>query len=220
MTAKLVVFTGTGTGIGKTFLAVATVRTWGRLPAKVIGYKPFESGVTRIEDTDGHLLDQASTFHVKPSLPMVRLKAAVSPHVAARIEGVNLDLGRVLDAVEHARGSGADALVMELPGGLFSPLTDDVLAVDFARRLAPDALVLVAPDRLGVLHDVLAATTAAAAHGVTVTHVLLSPVATTDGSTGTNAAELRRLVSIPVIEAAPFGDMAPLSAGDLVRRLA
>lgn len=215
----MIVFTGTGTGIGKTFLAVATVHALARSGARVVGYKPVESGVVRIEDSDGYLLELASTFHVKPSLPVVRLAPAVSAHVAARQAGVQIDLEVLAAAVGRARGSEADAVVMELPGGLFSPMTDSALAVDFVDRLRPDALVLVAPDRLGVLHEVLATTEAARGRGVVVTHVLLSPTRTPDGSTGENASELRRLISAPVIDAAAFGDIAPPSATELARSL-
>lgn len=215
----MIVFTGTGTGIGKTFLAVATVRALAWSGARVVGYKPVESGVVHIEDSDGYLLEQASTFHVKPLLPVVRLARAISPHVAARQAGIHIDLNAVAEAVGGARASEADAVVLELPGGLFSPMTDSALAVDFVHRLGPDALVLVAPDRLGVLHEVLATTEAARGRGVIVTHVLLSPTRTPDGSTGENAAELRRLLSTPIIDAAAFGDAAPPSAGELARSL-
>ncbi len=220
MPASLIVFTGTGTGIGKTFLAVATVRAWAASGAAVLGYKPVESGVMRIEETDGYLLEQASTFHVKPPLPVVRLARPVSPHAAARAETVTIDLLAIQAAVERARASAADGVVVELPGGLFSPMTDRELAVDLIRRLAPDAVVLVAPDRLGVLHEVLSTTEAARARDVTITHVLLSPTRTPDASSGTNAAELRSFLSLPIIDAAPFGDLAPASAGEVVRSLA
>ena len=220
MPAPLIVFTGTGTGIGKTFLAVATVRAWARSGAAVLGYKPLESGVLRIEDTDGYLLEQASTFHVKPPLPVIRLARPLSPHVAARAEGVTVDLDVIQAAVERARASAADGVVVELPGGLFSPMTDTELAADLVRRLAPDAVVLVAPDRLGVLHDVLSTTEAARARNIEITHVLLSPMATPDASSGTNATELRSLLSLRVLDATAFGDLEPESAAELVRSVA
>ena len=219
MPASLILFTGTGTGIGKTFLAVATVRAFGAAGARVIGFKPVESGVTRNEDTDGYLLDQASTFHVKPSLPLIQLAVPVSPHVAARAAGTPIDVARVKAAVETACASAADAVVVELPGGLFSPLTDTELAVDLVRALTPRAVVLVAPDRLGVLHEVLATTEAARARGVKLTHVLLSPARAPDASSGTNARELRRFLTLNIIDAAPFGESAPASAQELVRQL-
>ncbi len=217
MPASLIVFTGTGTGIGKTFLAVATVRAWARSGAAVIGYKPVESGITRIEETDGYLLEQASTFHVKHPLPVIRLARPVSPHVAARAEGVRIDLTAIRVAVESARASAADGVVVELPGGLFSPMTDSELTVDLLAGLAADAVVLVAPDRLGVLHEVLSTTEAARARDIAITHVLLSPTRAPDASSGTNAAELRAFLPIPIIDAAPFGDAAPASVADLVR---
>jgi dethiobiotin synthetase len=220
MPSPLIVFTGTGTGIGKTFLAVATVKSWARQGAEVVGYKPIESGVVNIEETDGHLLDLASTFHVKPSLPMVRLKAPKSPHVAAREEGVNIPLGSIADAIADARYRHPATLVVEMPGGLFSPITEDELAVAFVERLRPTAVVLVAPDRLGVMHEVLATTEAALSRGVEITHVVLSPVRDTDASSGSNARELRRFLGTTmIVDAAPWGDPSPHSADTLVESL-
>jgi dethiobiotin synthetase len=195
--APLVVVTGTGTGIGKTSLATAFLRAWGRVRPKVLGYKPIESGVTEAGAEDGLALEAASTFHVK-HLPHLHLRTPVSPHLAARREGVQVDAAVIAGGVATARAE-ADGVVLELPGGLFSPLADDLLAVDFVKRLSPTALVLVAPDRLGVLHDVLAALEGANAKGASPTHVLLNGVETTDASTGTNAEELRRFVTVPVL---------------------
>ena len=54
----------------------------------------------------------------------------------------------------------------------------------------------VAPDRLGVLHDVTATVRAASTVGLAVHHIVLSAPAVPDASTGTNAGELR--VGLPV----------------------
>jgi dethiobiotin synthetase len=54
-------------------------------------------------------------------------------------------------------------------------------------------VVLVAPDRLGVLHDVGACVRAAAVDGITFAAIALSAPAQADASTGTNAAEIERI---------------------------
>jgi dethiobiotin synthetase len=199
--APLVVVTGTGTGIGKTSLATAILRAWARTRSKVLGYKPIESGVGAAGAEDGLALEAASSFHVK-HLPHLHLRMAVSPHLAARAEGVRVDADELARGVAAAR-EAADGVVVELPGGLFTPLSEDLLAVDFVARLAPTALVLVAPDRLGVLHDVLAALEGARSKGASPTHVLVNGVASPDASTGTNVEELRRFGRVPV-----FGPVA------------
>jgi dethiobiotin synthetase len=190
----LVVVTGTGTGVGKTHLTVALARAWGR---PVLAYKPVESGVDGAMGEDERALGEASTFHVKRPPLQVRLRAGVSPHLAARMEGRRLDLAAL--AAEVARLRAASDVLVELPGGLFSPLTDDVLNADLLSLLAPDRTLLVAPDRLGVLHDVLSATEAAAARGLRLSGVVLNAPPAPDASTGQNGPELGRLCSTPLL---------------------
>lgn len=202
----LLVVTGTGTEIGKTHLAAALVGAWvrrlregGQASPRVAGIKPIESGVAPGEaaGSDGQRLEAMATFHVKHPPPYLFTRP-VSPHLAARDEGRSIDLQTVVDWTEAARAD-ADAVVLELAGGLFSPLGHGRTNADLARAVSPDVCVLVAPDRLGVLHDVGATTRAADAVGVQLHGVLLSAPADTDASTGTNAQELRDLLpELPV----------------------
>jgi dethiobiotin synthetase len=73
-------------------------------------------------------------------------------------------------------------------------LSDEETNADVALLYGERALVvLVAPDRLGVLHDVGACVRAAEADGIMFAAVALSAPAQGDASTGTNAAEIERL---------------------------
>lgn len=218
MTAPLVVVTGTGTGIGKTYAAAALVATWHRvlaergLPASVAGLKPVESGGTE----DGDLLGRMSTFHVKRFQAPYLLRRPVSPHLAARDEGIRIDLERIRDVVDRVREE-ADAVVVELPGGLYSPLDGRTTNADLTRELAPSRTVLVAPDRLGVLHDVTAALRASSADGVPIHAIVLSSPLEPDASTGTNATELAALTDVPVAAVLPRADLtSTIADGRLV----
>ena len=208
MTGRLVVLTGTGTGIGKTHLGEALLLGWRRAGRRALGLKPIESGVAPGVTTDAERLSSASGFHVKPF--GVALAHPVSPHLAARLEGVTLDLETLLDSVAAARLS-ADVVLAELPGGLFTPLAPDFLGADLAARMGPDILLLAAPDRLGVLHDVIAATRAAASVPARIDGVVLIAPDVPDASTGTNAEELASYVSVPILASVPRGSPADLA---------
>lgn len=212
MSAPLLLVTGTGTEIGKTVVSTGLVAAWGRRGIAVAGLKPIESG----QDPSGQLggdvlaLGQVSTFHVTRFTPPYLLVDAVSPHLAARREGRVIDPDVIARWLRHIR-EAADAVVLELPGGLFSPLTDALTNADLVPVLEPTKMVLVAPDRLGVLHDVLATTRAARAQGIAFDGLLLSAPAAPDTSTGTNAAELQRVLpSVPVLEVLPRAARAEL----------
>jgi dethiobiotin synthetase len=199
--SPLLIVTGTGTGIGKTTIARALVRAWSRRVASVAGLKPIESG----GDGDARSLGQVSTFHVTRFTPPYLLMDPVSPHLAARREGVTLSLPNVVAWTNTIR-MAADAVVLELPGGLFTPLTDDETNADLVSLLEPSRVLLVAPDRLGVLHDVSATTRAASAMTVTIDGIVLSAPETGDASTMTNGAELARVLPEPrVLASVPRG---------------
>ena len=215
--APLLAVTGTGTGIGKTHVSAAILRQWSRaLQAaglagpRVAGIKPVESGVVPGAATDAQTLERASTFHVKRFPPPYMLARAVSPHLAAADEGRVLELEVIRAYVQTVRGE-ADAVAVELPGGLFSPLAPELDNAGVLRALAPTAALLVAPDRLGVLHDVGATTRAAAACGVRLDGIILVAPEHADASTGTNAVELRLVSSVPVVASLPRADVGTLA---------
>jgi dethiobiotin synthetase len=118
-----------------------------------------------------------------------------------------------------------DLLLVELAGGLYSPLGPDLTNADAARALTlahrATRVLLVAPDRLGVIHDVTAATRAARAESVPLDGVVLSAPATPDPSTGTNELELVRFVTVPILGTLPRAPAAAmLDAPALARALA
>jgi dethiobiotin synthetase len=214
---RRVVVTGTGTEIGKTHTTCALL---GAARGPALGLKPVESGVEDGGDgADANALRRAShpMFHVKHSPTPYLFRDPVSPHLAARREGRRIDLRRILAYVENAPRE-ALPLFVELPGGIFSPLTEAILNADLVRLLAPDALLLVAPDRLGVLHDVLATLRALQPADPPVTAIALVCPATPDSSTGTNAAELR-LLGTPSVFELPRAPVEELAASAALRRL-
>ncbi|MBX3222156.1 MAG: dethiobiotin synthase [Labilithrix sp.] len=201
MSAPLLVVTGTGTGIGKTVVSTGLVAAWSRRGVAVAGVKPIESGVPAEGGPSGDVreLGQASTFHVTRFTPPYLLADAVSPHLAARREGRTIEPRVVVDWLAPIR-SAAEGVVLELPGGLFSPLSDTLTNADLLLALAPTRVVVVAPDRLGVLHDVIATTRAARAVGIAIDGLVLSSVTDADASVGTNATELARVLpDVPVV---------------------
>jgi dethiobiotin synthetase len=88
--------------------------------------------------------------------------------------GAAIDLAAVAAWVEEReRNAVPDLTLLETAGGLYSPLAPGLTNVDLIRALAVDAWVLVARDRLGVLHDCLATLAAARAQGCSPVAVLL-----------------------------------------------
>ncbi len=91
--------------------------------------------------------------------------------------------------------------LIESAGGAFSPLNEQATNFDLALQLQPALVLLVAPDSLGVLHDVGATLRAMATSPPTL--VSLSAARPPDESTGRNATELERVVFPRLGNAAP-----------------
>jgi dethiobiotin synthetase len=194
---RLVVVTGTGTEIGKTHVACQLV-SLGSLDGTAAGFKPVETGVVG-EGADVSALRAVSSFHVKHLLAAPFLfSEGLSPHLAARGERRHISIDAICEAVKNLRAV-VDLLIVELAGGLFTPLGDDVSNCDLAIALVPDRVILVAPDRLGVLHDLGATTRAATAAGCRIDAIVLNAPASADASTGRNAMEIRRVAPGAVV---------------------
>ncbi len=220
----LVILVGTGTSVGKTHVAERILRALAHQGRDALGYKPVESGTATLAnqaDSDIERLARASSFHVKHPLKSLTLAAPVSPHIAARLERATIDLDAIRAEVARARRSDAALLLVELPGGAFSPLTETTLCADFARGFPDARVLLVAPDRLGVLHDVGAATRACAAVGLPLHGIVLSAAASDDASVATNAAELSGVTAVPLRARLPRAPPdSPIDEGDPAWHLA
>jgi dethiobiotin synthetase len=219
--SRLIVLIGTGTSVGKTYVAERVLRAGGVLGRKAFGYKPVESGVAPGEDTDIARLERASTFHVKPSLRSQTFAAPVSPHLASRLEGREIDLPDIRREIERGAAVPADAILVEFPGGAFSPLTETLSGAEFVRSLRGARVILVGVDRLGVLHDVGATTRACAALGLPLHGIVLNESDRPDASVGTNVEEMPRVTSVPVLARLPrLNPSAPLAEADPALQLA
>ncbi|XYH97060.1 ATP-dependent dethiobiotin synthetase BioD [Sorangium sp. So ce1128] len=181
---------GTGTGVGKTHTSVALVAALAARGASVCGLKPIESGVDGASTTDADQLARVSS--VRPEPAPYRFPDPLSPHLAARRSGVAISLDLATAWVDRQQ---ALLVIVESAGALLSPLGPGLTNADLVRALAPDAVVLVGLDRLGILHEIACCLLAlrTLAPGLPPPLVMLSPPAAPDASTGTNAGELEAL---------------------------
>lgn len=201
---------GTGTGVGKSFVAEALVRMLAARGVPVAGLKPVETGLG-VAAGEGALASDAArleraSFHVKHPLPhpLFGFPEPLAPSLAARRASSAIELDRVRPWLERLQPDGTDqepTLVIETAGGVFSPLSDSQNNLDLAVALGPAEWILVAPDRLGALHEVLSTLRAMQSEHRAPDWVVLSAFGAADASTGTNASELRRRnITAPILE--------------------
>jgi dethiobiotin synthetase len=181
----------------------------------VAGLKPVETGIPPgpLRTGDAFQLSAASSGVDLPRAhPLYSFSEPLTPARAARRVGAVIELDAIRRWVESvAAHASADAsLVIETAGGVFSPLSDDATNFHLACSLDPATWILVAPDRLGVLHDVGSCLLAMIALGRSPDCIVLSAPEHADASTGTNREELLRNPKMPPILTLSRGDITPL----------
>ncbi len=197
MSARVVAVSGTGTNVGKTHVSCAITALLAEA-GPVCGVKPYESGHPGPYGADQEALAALST-HPAPSLgfELRCFPVPAAPPAAARAAGARVDLDGFVQRFQALRASYAGTLVLELAGGLFSPFDDHTSNAEVLASLAPEVHVLVAPDRLGVIHDARATLLAARGFGLRFAAVVLSypPGAGEDPSCVSNAAAVERVAA-------------------------
>lgn len=190
----IVFVVGTGTEVGKTTFTTSWLRALRASGIDAVGWKPVETGA----DDDQRALAAASgrSLPARHAYP-----TPVSPHRSARLAGARIDL-QALAAEARTLASGCEVLVVETAGGLFSPLDDEGgTNAELVRAIDGSKTILVAANRLGVLHDVEACVRGAGAGGwaldVVVANTMLELL--DDESVATNVEDLRARTRAPVL---------------------
>ncbi|MVM39823.1 dethiobiotin synthase [Spirosoma sp. HMF3257] len=141
MSPQLIV-AGIGTEIGKTVASAVLVEA-----LKADYWKPIQSGELANSDTDvvrGLVSNPTSFFHPEA----YRLTQPLSPHAAAKLDGVTIDLTNI------QLPQTSQPLVVELAGGLMVPLNNQDLNIDLVKQLGLP-VVLVSRNYLGSINHTL-----------------------------------------------------------------
>jgi dethiobiotin synthase len=154
---------GTDTEVGKTLVAAMLV-------AGLNGYywKPIQSGTD--EGTDTRWIREKTGLPGDQFFPEAyRLRGFMSPHAAAALENVRIDL----ESIRMPNPGPSKHLVMEGAGGLMVPLGDQWLMIDLIKHLAAPVL-LVARSGLGTINHTLLSLEKLKTSGIEVVGVVMN----------------------------------------------
>ena len=170
--------TGTGTEVGKTVVAGVIARTASVDGRRVTVFKPAVSGLDEAREQGvvpdhEHLRAAAGSDQADEEIAPYLYAPAVSPHLAAELEGTAIETERLPSGLAAAREAG-DFLVCEGVGGFLVPLRLDYLVRDFARDAALSVVVVAAPG-LGTINHTLLTIEAVRAAGLNIMSVVLTP---------------------------------------------
>lgn len=163
--------TGTDTEIGKTLVSTALLYALARSGMHVAGMKPiaagaaYRNGAWHNDDVDMLAAEANVPLPVMLTTPYL-LREATAPHIAARLENVDLNLFHILACFDQVRAA-AEAVIVEGVGGFRVPLSEHNDTADLAQQLGLP-VILVVGLRLGCLSHALLTAEAIAARGLTL----------------------------------------------------
>lgn len=225
MSGRVLLVTGTDTGVGKTWVSCGVLRAARAAGVRVAARKPAETGCDR--DAAGALVGaDAVALHAAAggdepldAVCPVRLPDPLAPAFAARRAGVTIELRDVVASCRR-RAADVDLLLVEGAGGLLVPLVERCTFADLAREL--DArLLLVVGARLGAINHALLSLEVAAARGIPVVGCVVNHFSTArDLATDTLADSLRELTRVPLLAEIGHGtDPAAVLPLDVLRSI-
>jgi dethiobiotin synthetase len=150
--------TGTDTEIGKTFATCVLIHAARAQGLTTLGMKPVASGAEIIDgktiNDDAVRLRAAGSFD--PGLEWINpycLRAPVSPHLAARDEGVRIEPARIRQAFDEL-ARRCDCLFVEGAGGFLAPLSEEADIASIVHELNLP-IILTVGMRLGCINHAL-----------------------------------------------------------------
>ncbi len=156
---KGVFVTGTGTEVGKTVVAAVLTKALG-----ADYWKPIQTGLEEADDSaEVKRLTGARTHR-----PGCELQAPLSPHEAARLENVTIQIQNLRPPATDGR-----ALVVEGAGGVLVPINDKIMMIDLIARLGLP-VVLVTLSGLGAINHTLLSLEAMRARGLPILGVVMN----------------------------------------------
>lgn len=168
MTPSKIFVTGTDTDVGKTVVSAILVAG-----LQAVYWKPVQSGFTDSADATENTDSKWIRSILKLSEERIckerfSLNEPLSPHAAAKIDGVKIDLKDF-----ELPDTGGRPLIVEGAGGVLVPLNDQHLMLDLMERFSLP-VVVVARSGLGTINHTLLTLRVLKERGLTVLGVVMN----------------------------------------------
>lgn len=197
--------TGTDTNVGKTIVCAALLQGL-RYSSSIRYWKPIQTGVETDDDT-------ATVLALSGREPRavlaegIRLPLPLSPHLAARLAGIEIGLDSLVERV--AAQPASDRWIVEGAGGLLVPINTQAVMADLIGALGLPALV-VARTSLGTINHTLLTLEGLRSRAIAVAGVVM-----VGDPNRENLAAIERYGRVPVLGELPW--IPSLTADSLQR---
>lgn len=169
--------TATGTDMGKTYVTALMVKKLVDAGMSAGYYKAALSGAVSIEESDaGYVKKVSGISQPDETLLSYLYETAVSPHLAAKLEGNPVDINKVREDYMHVLNV-YDYVTVEGSGGIVCPIRCDdeqkIFLEDIIKMLKLPA-VIVADAGLGTINSVVLTAEYLKNHGIEAKGIILN----------------------------------------------
>ncbi len=225
MSPRGIFVTGTDTGVGKTIVACALVRSLRARDLRVGVMKPVASGAVRmpsgLRSTDAlALMAAAGTERPYGDVNPFCFEPAISPHIAAKEANIEVDCN-IIRYHYDALAAEVDRVVVEGAGGWYAPISSHQTMADVAWALSVPALMVVGV-RLGCLNHAQLTRLGIESHGVSFAGWVACCVDPSMERLDDNLAALERLLGEAALAVLPYApqSVATMELPEVAARLA
>ncbi|MGZ8252662.1 MAG: dethiobiotin synthase [Methylophilaceae bacterium] len=188
-------------------VASALVYQFAQCGYKSVGMKPVAAGC---ELVNGELVSEDVVQLVSASNLLVSVlqinpyafKPAVSPHLAAKMAGMEIELS-VIERAYSQLVAQADIVIVEGVGGFCVPLSDSLDTADMATALALPVMMVVGM-RLGCLNHALLTVAAIKASGLTLAGWIANSIDPNMAMFEENLSSLKQRIDAPCLGVIPW----------------
>ena len=194
--------TGTDTDCGKTYVTASLANYF----AQGAAIKPIASGCLVYENqlisSDALQLQKSSNLSLDVINPW-RFEQPVSPHIAAREEGVRLSAQELADYCLNLQLVDVETLFIEGAGGLLVPLNEDETWIDFL-KITKFPVILVVGMKLGCINHALLTESVLRAHGIQCAGWIANCIDPEMLAFSANLDTLKQRLQAPLLAVVPF----------------
>jgi dethiobiotin synthetase len=214
--ARGIFVTGTDTGLGKTVVAAALLRSLATSGQRAVGMKPVSAGLAADGSANPDVAALLAAGNVDAPLAdrnPYAFAPAIAPHLAAAQAGVTIDLAVIANA--YARlAAHADVVVVEGAGGVLVPIDATRDMLDVAARLRLPVLLVVGM-RLGCLNHALLSAAAIRARGLELSAWVANCIDPHMNAIAANVEALALRLQVPPVAVVAWGAPPDLPPGVL-----
>jgi dethiobiotin synthetase len=194
--------TGTDSGVGKTRITLAVMRTLQQQGLRVAAMKPVASGcelsADGLRNEDALLLQQhASENHPYDLINPYAFAPPIAPHLAAARSGVTIDLTRIIAGYQQL-AAASDGVMVEGAGGWLVPLNETQTIADLAVALGLPVILVVAI-RLGCINHALLSAQAIRTSGCVLAGWIANHTMPADAQSADIVTSINQRIAAPLL---------------------